>query len=335
MKNGPSFATMAATLALLISIGTATGRLGTVLAGPEATIGSAFTYQGRLDKDSAPASGNFDFQFALFDAVTGGSQIGSTIVAKSVPVSNGVFTVVLDFGRVFWEGQRFLEVSVRPVSSGGFTKLTPRQPITPAPVAAALPGVSADQAAQFVGIGRANRLMNNEVFGITANFGPAGNGYGGMVMNTNSPEGRPFYGYAAGNSVKAWTTFEPANETWDVYTNGNRRLQVGVAGLIQPGGANGLVKAGVFANCSSISPNVIRSFVNGTNAATVTWSATLQACVINFGTFDISQRYYSATANSPDARYVTCAYESNTSLYCKRWRPDGTQENGNIVVLIY
>lgn len=335
MKNRPSFATIAAVLALLISIGTAASRLGTVLAGPQASIGSGFTYQGRLDRDGAPATGNFDFQFSLYDAVSGGSQVGSMVAANRVPVIDGVFTIALDFGPVFWEGQRFLEVSVRPSSTGGFTKLAPRQPVTPAPLAGALPGVFADQNLPFVGIGRANRLTASEVFGVTANVGVGGNSYGGMSMNTTSPEGRPFYGYAAGGSVKASTTYEPAAETWGVYTSGSRRLQVGVAGLTQPGGANGLVKAGIFANCSSTSPNVMRSFVNGTNAASISWSNTLQSCVIEFGTFDISQRYFLATANSADPRFVSCIFASNTSIACKRWRPDATHENGNIVVLIY
>jgi hypothetical protein len=33
-----------------------------------------FTYQGRLQNASAPATGNHDFQFLLFDALTGGTQ---------------------------------------------------------------------------------------------------------------------------------------------------------------------------------------------------------------------------------------------------------------------
>ena len=35
-----------------------------------------FTYQGQLQSSSAPASGNFDFEFLLFDALTGGAQLG-------------------------------------------------------------------------------------------------------------------------------------------------------------------------------------------------------------------------------------------------------------------
>ena len=42
-----------------------------------------FTYQGSLQNSSAPANGNFDFEFLLYDAVSGGAQIGSTLTRSS------------------------------------------------------------------------------------------------------------------------------------------------------------------------------------------------------------------------------------------------------------
>jgi hypothetical protein len=39
--------------------------------------GSAFTYQGRLNSNSVPANGLYDFEFSLSNAPSGGSQIGS------------------------------------------------------------------------------------------------------------------------------------------------------------------------------------------------------------------------------------------------------------------
>jgi hypothetical protein len=90
-----------------------------------------FTYQGQLTSSSALASGSFDFEFALFDG--GGTQIGSTITRSGVPVTNGVFTVNLDFGAGFPGATRFLEIRVRPAGGGSFTTLTPRQPVTSTP----------------------------------------------------------------------------------------------------------------------------------------------------------------------------------------------------------
>src|SRR5437868_14004586 len=75
---------------------------------------SSFTYQGRLTDGGTAANGNYDFQFALFDILSGGTQIGSTQTISTVAVSNGVFTVSLDFGANSFPGaSRFLEISTR------------------------------------------------------------------------------------------------------------------------------------------------------------------------------------------------------------------------------
>ena len=76
---------------------------------------SGFTYQGRLADSGAPANGNYDLQFALFDSAGGSSQIGQTQTISNVPVSSGIFTVTLDFGVSAFSGpSRFLEISARP-----------------------------------------------------------------------------------------------------------------------------------------------------------------------------------------------------------------------------
>jgi hypothetical protein len=42
-----------------------------------------FTYQGRLTDTNASANGSYDFQFALYDAATGGAQQGSTQLCRN------------------------------------------------------------------------------------------------------------------------------------------------------------------------------------------------------------------------------------------------------------
>src|SRR5713226_9634895 len=92
---------------------------------------SGFTYQGRLTDGGTPATGNYDLQFALWDSLSGGAQIGSTQTVSSVSVSNGIFTVTLDFGANAFSGaDRFLEISARAAGGGSFTLLSPRQQIT-------------------------------------------------------------------------------------------------------------------------------------------------------------------------------------------------------------
>ena len=96
---------------------------------------TTFSYQGSLNSGGDPASGSHDFEFALFDAESGGTQLGSTITVNTVPVTNGIFTVSLDFGSQFPGEVRFLEIRVRPAGGGAFTLLTPRQQITSSPYA--------------------------------------------------------------------------------------------------------------------------------------------------------------------------------------------------------
>jgi hypothetical protein len=100
------------------------------------TQGTAFTYQGFLRLNGTPVNTNCDFQFSLWTADTGGTQVGSTLELGDVPVQNGLFTVTLDFGAV-WDGNdRFLQIAVRPgESTGDYTTLLPRVKINPAPYA--------------------------------------------------------------------------------------------------------------------------------------------------------------------------------------------------------
>lgn len=97
-----------------------------------------FTYQGKLVDNSTQANGNYDFQFALYDALTGGTQQGSTITRSNVAVNSGIFSVKLDFGGEFDGGARFLEISVRtadPNDVSPYSTLIPRQAITSTPYA--------------------------------------------------------------------------------------------------------------------------------------------------------------------------------------------------------
>jgi len=98
--------------------------------------GTAFTYQGQLADNGAPANGNYDLLFSLYNANSGGSQVGATLTNTAIAVSNGLFTATLDFGSGTFNGNsRWLEIAVQTNGGSGFTTLTPRQPVTPAPYA--------------------------------------------------------------------------------------------------------------------------------------------------------------------------------------------------------
>ncbi len=118
---------------------------------PAALSGTAFTYQGQLKQSGASVNGSCDFQFGLWDDPATGPQYGVTQTVSSLPVSNGLFTTQLDFGivapnNVFTGTARYLASAVRcPAGGGSYTALGPRQPLTPAPYAFALPGLFTQQ----------------------------------------------------------------------------------------------------------------------------------------------------------------------------------------------
>src|SRR5712671_809956 len=97
--------------------------------------GTAFTYQGQLRDGLAPANGSYDLTFSLFGVSSGAGQVGSSLTNSATGVTNGLFTVTLDFGANFPGADRWLEIAVRTNGGGAFSTLTPRQPITAAPYA--------------------------------------------------------------------------------------------------------------------------------------------------------------------------------------------------------
>ncbi len=148
---------------------------------------TAFTYQGRLNDASAAASGSFDFQFALYDAVAGGNQQGSTQTITAVNVANGIFSVQLDFGSApFAAGaNRFLEIRVKKPADANYTTLTPRQRITSVPYAIrSLTTGTADNAASLNGQPASQYVLTNDPRLSTAGMPAAGSNF--YIQNQNA-----------------------------------------------------------------------------------------------------------------------------------------------------
>jgi hypothetical protein len=117
-------------LAVALTLSTLNSQLSTLFA-----QGTAFTYQGRLNVVGARVTGSYDMTFAVFDAASLGTQQGSTIISNAMAVSNGLFTVTLDFGNQFPGAARWLEIGVRTNGGGLFATLSPRQQFTSTPYA--------------------------------------------------------------------------------------------------------------------------------------------------------------------------------------------------------
>jgi hypothetical protein len=196
VRNGGILLAVVVTLALAAGLTQAQSTDGEVTA--QAAVGTAFTYQGRLTDEGSPADGEYDFEFKLFDDTS--TQVGSTITVEDKTVTDGLFTVELDFGEWAFAGEaRYLEIGVRPGDSGEvFTTLMPRQALTPAPYALSLrPGakvVSEIGAAHVLDVrNEASSDLSTAIRGWATAYSGATTGVWG---ETKSPDGRGVYGKA-------------------------------------------------------------------------------------------------------------------------------------------
>jgi hypothetical protein len=181
-----------------------------------------FVYQGNLRDTGLPATGTYDFEFRLYDALTLGNQVGVMVPQNNIAVTNGVFSVNLDFGSEFPGAQRFLEVSVRPDGPGSFTLLTPRMRVASAPYA--IKTLSADTATTAANATNAITAANaNALGGLTAN---------GFIQNTTSPQASSNFfisGTGRANAFNSTTDYQifglrvlgaPGNNTFTGFNTG-------------------------------------------------------------------------------------------------------------------
>ncbi len=163
---------------------------------------TSFTYQGRLTENGTPASGPHDFEFRLFTTVSGAVQVGSIVPVDDLSVSNGLFTTTLDFGAAAFPGaDRFLQIAVRPgASTGAYTNLNPRQPITSTPYA-----VKALEANAVPAGGVTTAMLANDAVNTTkiadgsigvndVNIGSLGSAFWFLGGNTGTAPGANFIG---------------------------------------------------------------------------------------------------------------------------------------------
>ncbi|MHA7812080.1 MAG: hypothetical protein ACX94C_01620 [Phycisphaerales bacterium] len=204
--------------------------LGAICAAALSTLATAepFTYQGSLDDNGAPANGEYDLRFELYDAQVGGNMIGGIQGEENYQVIDGIFTVELDFGPgAFDASSRYLRVGVRPGDSGGlFTFLDPRTPINPAPKAqhaTTADGLTnpiwnrsgsvftAGSGLSRVLINRDDPITSSEYFGVHAQA----TGFVGMYIS-GPTDSFPFYGYSVNDAISAYTYFDSNNDSWNV-----------------------------------------------------------------------------------------------------------------------
>jgi len=182
------------------------------------------TYQGRLSDANAAANGQYDLRFTVFSALTEGMAQSEALIVENAQVTNGVFTVNLNFGASFYNNPnaKFLEIAVRPGTASGtdpFTLLTPRQPITTVPFAVnAQNATNAGNAASGFNVNGGDLVLNNNMLRMR-NADDANHG----LLYSYAIEGIEF----RGNSGFRWMTG----------TNGaNQRMSLDAAGNLTIGG---------------------------------------------------------------------------------------------------
>ncbi|MBK9162437.1 MAG: tail fiber domain-containing protein [Acidobacteria bacterium] len=186
---------------------------------------TSFNYQGELKFNGQPANGNFDLEFLLFDAASGGTQIGTTAARSNVAVADGRFTVSLDFGAIFTGPERFLEIRVRQAGGGGFTILDPRQRIGSSPYAVrSVSAGTADTATTATNATNAVNATNATTAATATNAlnlgGVAANQY---VLTTDPRMSDPRTPTAGSNSYIQNTTVEQSPANFNILGDGRAR----------------------------------------------------------------------------------------------------------------
>ena len=208
---------------------------------PDAAAGQrghrAFTYQGRLVDDGNPAGGVYDFQFRLFDAAGGGSADRRHAIGGRRRRHRRAVHRHLDFGAGAFDGlARWLEIAVKRDADGGYTTLSPRVALTPAPHALALPGLWTQQNATSPNLigGYAGNVVGTGVTGGTI----AGGGSSGSMNHVYDNGGA--VGGGAGNVVGI-DDGNAANQNYATVSGGGSNTASG--GYASIGGGEGNVAA--------------------------------------------------------------------------------------------
>jgi trimeric autotransporter adhesin len=249
--------------------------------------GTAFTYQGQLQNNGNPAGGTYNFIFTLFATNTGGTSIAGPLTNSAVSLSNGLFTVFIDFGASPWRGAtNWLQIAVETNGGSAFTPLSPRQELTPTPYAIAAGSFDGTLGSASLSGTYTNPLaFNNAANQFTGIF--SGNGAGVTNVNAATLGGLSAKGFwqSAGNAgtSPALGNFlgTTDNNPLALEVNGQRALLLAPSPVIGVSGA----------------PNVVAG--SPTNVVGAVSGATIA------GGGAVNYPGYTATANSVDGDFGT------------------------------
>jgi trimeric autotransporter adhesin len=247
--------------------------------------GLPITYQGQLKSSGTAYTGICDMQFGLWDDATTGNQKGITQTVTA-NVTNGLFTIELntgvEFGTSGFDGNlRWFAITTRcPSGSGTYTKLTPRQKLTYAPMALALPGFFTQQVATSPNIigGMTGNGVTLGVYGATIsgggyaamtnfvsdNYGVIGGGSNNNAGNLNGDLADANYATVGGGLSNS------AAHVYATVSGGRGNTASGPGAFVGGGGTNGVTHSG---NTAGGSASVIGGGYNNITDAYAFYSA--------------------------------------------------------------
>jgi hypothetical protein len=173
---------------------------------PADALTTGFTYQGRLDKDGSPVNDACDMRFKLYDAASAGTEVGSDPHA-GVPVTDGLFSVNLDFGADAFSGdRRWLGIEVDCEEDSTYDDLG-RQELTAAPYALSLkPGAVVSGTVDSVAMLSAyNSGSGYGLLGLSGSgFGVAGQSNSSYGVYAYSDSGYGMYAYGGAGDLRLY-----------------------------------------------------------------------------------------------------------------------------------
>lgn len=196
---------------------------------------STFTYQGKLTDNSATASGAYHMQFSLWDAASGGNQVGPTLTfdgagsnPPAVQVTSGIFTVALDFNlptpcsACFDGNTRWLKVAVKRPADSAYTDLS-RQQVTSAPYAVkSLKSDTATNSLQLGGAVASQYVLTTDTR-MTDARNPLANSTN-YIQNTTTQQSSSAFNISGDGTVGGTLTGNTVNANAQFNISGNRIL---------------------------------------------------------------------------------------------------------------
>ena len=226
-----------------------------------------FTCQGRLNDGAGPANGIYDLRFALYDDVSAGPQQGGTLTSAGTGVTNGLFTVTLDFANQFPGANRWPEIAVETYGGNGFTICKPRQALRPVPYA-----IFADTAGKFT-------AANNQLVDLSVN--------GTNVLQINS-----VYDSTSGS----YTVNSPGGYSGNVISNGVVGGFIGGGGKANYPNRVGADYASVLGGLNNTTSGVMATAMGDGATATGTASTAMGAVATAGGTAATAVGYFATVS---------------------------------------